>query len=100
MQATVIFSLGATNPFPPSTWRGTMVKAVAADTARRANVRREIAPAPEPNVDGVVFFESFMLLLSRNRMAHGSRRVIYRRRSTPRAGVPIASWLPVSHRVR
>src|SRR5260370_23082562 len=43
MQARVIFSLGATNPAPPSTCRGTMVKAVAA-TPPVSNSRRERLP--------------------------------------------------------
>jgi hypothetical protein len=37
MQASVIFSLGATNPAPPSTCRGTMVKAAAAALPARIN---------------------------------------------------------------
>src|SRR6516165_2399745 len=39
MQARVIFSLGATNPAPPSTCRGTMVK--AAKPPARISWRRE-----------------------------------------------------------
>ena len=41
MQARVIFSLGATNPAPPSTCRGTMVKVVAAMPPVKINWRRE-----------------------------------------------------------
>src|SRR6185436_9950026 len=40
MYATKIFSLGGTNPAPPSTCRGTMVNAVAAAPAWM-NLRRE-----------------------------------------------------------
>src|SRR5262245_45673122 len=46
MQASVIFSLGGTNPAPPSTWRGTMAKALAA-TPRAAMKRRR-----ETDTDG------------------------------------------------
>src|ERR1043165_162484 len=41
MQAKVIFSEGATNPAPPSTCRGTIVKAVAATPLVSMNCRRE-----------------------------------------------------------
>src|ERR1019366_6056630 len=39
--ATVIFSLGATNPAPPSTCRGTIVNAAAAAPPVAMNFRRE-----------------------------------------------------------
>jgi hypothetical protein len=41
MQASVIFSLGETNPAPPSTWRGTMAKALAATPLAAMKRRRE-----------------------------------------------------------
>src|SRR5262245_17696766 len=41
MQASVIFSLGGTNPAPPSTWRGTMAKALAATPLAATKRRRE-----------------------------------------------------------
>jgi len=41
MQAKVIFSLGGTNPAPPSTCRGTMLKVVAAMLPVSMNWRRE-----------------------------------------------------------
>jgi hypothetical protein len=41
MQATLSVSLGAVNPGPPSTCRGTMVKAPAAAAEVPTKVRRE-----------------------------------------------------------
>src|SRR6266436_4642586 len=41
MHASVIFSLGATAPGPPSTWRGTMLKALATAPVASMNLRRE-----------------------------------------------------------
>src|SRR5262245_9908974 len=41
MQASVIFSLGGTNPAPPSTWRGTMAKAPAVTPLAAMKRRRE-----------------------------------------------------------
>jgi hypothetical protein len=42
MQAAVTLSLGATNPGPPNTLRGTIVNAVAVDAAAPRKARREI----------------------------------------------------------
>src|SRR5437867_4166161 len=46
MYARVNFSLGGTNPAPPSTCRGTITKAVAAAPPVRMKVRRERPARP------------------------------------------------------
>src|SRR4051794_1232263 len=65
-QARVIFSLGATNPAPPSTCRGTIVKAVAAAPPARINWRRERPDGSEELLGSSAFLETESLVFMAN----------------------------------
>ena len=58
MYAKVTFSLGGTNPCPPSTCRGTMAKAVAAAPLDNMKLRRERPDRPGWLLLSLVFISS------------------------------------------